>query len=152
MFLGEFNYQKAEIFLGKLSFKKEKPEREIVIKPYKFVSPYGWIFKMEGKKKYFCVKFHGIMVRLMEFNHKRILSDYLKGKVVPKKVDFLKEMKIRFRRIFFIGFGKRRIEMYFHPSYEGKKVKIKFKMKNGKLWISAFKGEKKIKEKIIERA
>ncbi|MCD6412396.1 hypothetical protein J7K91_01820 [bacterium] len=151
VFLGEVDYQKAEIFLGKLSFKEEKPEREIVIKPYKFVFPYGWIFEMEGKKKYFCVRFHGIMVRLMEFNHKRILSDYLKGKVVPKKVDFLKEMEIHFRRIFFIGFGKRRIEMYFPPSYDGEKVKVKFKMKDGKLYISAFKGEKKIKEKIIEK-
>jgi len=153
-FLGEFDYRKAEIFLGKLSFKKMEPVKEIVIKPYKFLFPYGWVFQIKGEEKYFCVRCHGIMVRLMEFNHRRILNDYLEGKTLPKKVDFLREMKVRFRKIPLFGCGrtkKKRVIMHFPSSYNGEKVKIKFMIKNGKLRIEAFKGEKKIKEKIVER-
>ena len=153
-FLGEFDYRKAEIFLGKLSFKKVEPVKEIVIKPYKFLFPYGWVFQIKGEEKYFCVRCHGIMVRLMEFNHRRILNDYLEGKTLPKKVDFLREMKVRFRKIPLFGCGrtkKKRVIMHFPSSYNGEKVKIKFMIKNGKLRIEAFKGEKKIKEKIVER-
>jgi len=162
VFLGKSTFPERKIMLEKLSFEDLSSFEEVVIKPYKFLSPYSWIFEMEGKRKdssskrYLCVRFRwkeSLRLVLTKFNYKRILTDYFEKELVPRKVDFLKEMKIRSGKIFFIRSRKpgRGVIMNFPSSYEGEKVKIKFKIKNGKLWISAFKGEKKIKEKIIEK-